>query len=84
MRGAISIRTQFRAEDFPPFADHDIRSGSCYPDQRRQRLSNFLLWQSAYAELVFTKCLWPDFDADTLQDAVSEYCQRERRYGAVG
>lgn len=49
-----------------------------------QRLSNFLLWQSAYAELVFTKCLWPDFDAESLQAAVSEYCQRERRYGAVG
>ncbi len=49
-----------------------------------QRLSNFLLWQSAYAELVFTKCLWPDFDAETLRAAVSEYCQRERRFGAVG
>ncbi len=49
-----------------------------------QRLSNFLLWQSAYAELVFTDCLWPDFDAETLRAAVSEYCRRERRYGAVG
>ncbi len=49
-----------------------------------QRLSNFLLWQSAYAELVFTKCLWPDFDANTLRAAVSEYYRRDRRFGAVG
>ena len=71
------------------FSRHLLTSDIPDPDlvirtSGEQRLSNFLLWQSAYAELVFTKCLWPDFDADTLQDAVSEYCQRERRYGAVG
>ena len=47
-----------------------------------QRLSNFLLWQSAYSELVFTDLLWPDFGVDALRDALEEYAQRARRYGA--
>jgi undecaprenyl diphosphate synthase len=47
------------------------------------RLSNFLLWQSAYAELVFTECLWPDFDAAELDRALAEYARRERRFGGV-
>jgi len=47
-----------------------------------QRISNFLLWQCAYAELVFTKTLWPDFGRSDLEDAIAEYCGRERRYGA--
>ncbi len=47
-----------------------------------QRLSNFLLWQCAYAELVFTKTLWPDFGRDDLEAAIADYCCRERRYGA--
>jgi undecaprenyl diphosphate synthase len=46
------------------------------------RISNFLLWQSAYSELVFTKTLWPDFSKRDLQQAIDEYCGRERRYGA--
>lgn len=46
-----------------------------------KRLSNFLLWQAAYAELVFTDVLWPDFDEEPLRDAVSEYVSRERRFG---
>jgi undecaprenyl diphosphate synthase len=46
-----------------------------------QRLSNFLLWQSAYAEFVFTDVLWPDFDGDTLRSALEEYAGRARRYG---
>ena len=71
------------------FSRHLLTSDIPDPDlvirtSGEQRLSNFLLWQSAYAELVFTKCLWPDFDAETLRGAVSEYCQRERRFGAVG
>ena len=49
-----------------------------------QRLSNFLLWQSAYAELVFTDTLWPDFSKQTLEDAISEFHGRERRYGGTG
>ncbi len=47
-----------------------------------QRLSNFLLWQSAYAELVFTEVLWPDFGADEFAEALAEYARRERRFGA--
>jgi undecaprenyl diphosphate synthase len=47
-----------------------------------QRLSNFLLWQSAYAELVFDDTLWPDFGADRLAAAVEEYANRGRRFGA--
>ncbi len=47
-----------------------------------QRISNFLLWQCAYAELVFTKTLWPDFGRPDLDEAIADYCGRERRYGA--
>lgn len=47
-----------------------------------QRLSNFLLWQSAYAELVFTDVLWPDFGAAEFAEALAEYARRERRFGA--
>ena len=46
------------------------------------RISNFLLWQTAYAELVFTDTLWPDFDAAELARAVEEYTTRQRRFGA--
>ncbi len=48
-----------------------------------ERLSNFLLWQSAYSEFYFTPVLWPDFDETELQKAVTEYCQRTRRFGGV-
>ena len=47
-----------------------------------QRLSNFLLWQAAYAEFVFQDVLWPDFGAEHLVRAIQEFAQRERRYGA--
>jgi undecaprenyl diphosphate synthase len=45
------------------------------------RISNFLLWQLAYAELVFVDKLWPDFDARDLRDALAEYAKRRRRFG---
>ncbi len=48
-----------------------------------QRLSNFLLWQSAYSELIFDDCLWPDFGRENLRRAVEEFQRRERRYGAA-
>ena len=48
-----------------------------------QRLSNFLLWQSAYSELIFVDKLWPDFDKGDLLAAVEEYRRRDRRYGAA-
>jgi undecaprenyl diphosphate synthase len=47
-----------------------------------QRISNFLLWQCAYSELVFTKTLWPDFSKHDLDRAIDDFCGRERRYGA--
>jgi undecaprenyl diphosphate synthase len=47
-----------------------------------QRISNFLLWQSAYAELVFDETLWPDFGAERLRAALDEYARRARRFGA--
>jgi undecaprenyl diphosphate synthase len=48
-----------------------------------QRISNFLLWQSSYAELVFTDVLWPDFSQETLENSIEEFGRRERRYGAT-
>jgi undecaprenyl diphosphate synthase len=46
-----------------------------------QRISNFLLWQLAYSELVFVDCLWPDFDERHLHEALGEYSRRKRRFG---
>jgi undecaprenyl diphosphate synthase len=46
-----------------------------------QRLSNFLLWQAAYAELIFMDCYWPDFDQSHLEEAIAEYQRRDRRFG---
>jgi undecaprenyl diphosphate synthase len=48
-----------------------------------QRLSNFLLWQAAYSELVFVPTYWPDFDRATLEGAIAEYQRRERRFGGL-
>ena len=48
-----------------------------------KRISNFLLWQSAYSELVFVDKLWPDFGKEDLADAIREFQQRDRRYGAA-
>ncbi len=48
-----------------------------------QRISNFLLWQCAYSELFFTKTFWPDFGKSDFDQAIHEYCGRERRYGAA-
>jgi undecaprenyl diphosphate synthase len=48
-----------------------------------QRLSNFLLWQAAYAELLFVDTLWPDFDAATLTEAIAAFGRRQRRFGGL-
>ena len=48
-----------------------------------QRLSNFLLWQSAYSELIFVPTYWPDFDRAALEAAIAEYSRRERRFGGL-
>jgi len=58
-----------------PEVDLLIRTGG------EQRISNFLLWQAAYAELYFTDLLWPDFDPAALDAALSEYARRTRRFG---
>jgi undecaprenyl diphosphate synthase len=58
-----------------PAVDLLIRTGG------EQRISNFLLWQIAYAELYFTSVLWPDFTKDHLYEAIIEYQKRERRFG---
>lgn len=58
-----------------PPVDLFIRTGG------EQRISNFLLWQLAYAELYFTPVLWPDVDADVLAEALDEFGRRERRFG---
>jgi undecaprenyl diphosphate synthase len=60
-----------------PPVDLLIRTGG------ERRLSDFQLWESAYAELVFTRTMWPDFDAAALTAAVREFRGRERRFGAV-
>jgi undecaprenyl diphosphate synthase len=48
-----------------------------------QRLSNFMLWQAAYSEFVFTDVLWPDVDRRTLWEAIRIYAERDRRYGGA-
>jgi undecaprenyl diphosphate synthase len=63
--------------DLPPL-DLLIRTGG------EIRISNFLLWQAAYAELYFTDTLWPDFDADELNRAAEAFHSRQRRFGLTG
>jgi undecaprenyl diphosphate synthase len=63
------------AMSYAPEPDLFIRTGG------EQRISNFLLWQLAYAELYFTETLWPDFDAAALDQAIASYGARERRFG---
>ena len=63
------------ASEFIPDPELLIRTGG------EQRLSNFLLWQCAYTELYFCETFWPDFDAVHLQQAITEYQKRERRFG---
>ena len=63
--------------ELPPL-DLFIRTGG------ECRVSNFLLWQVAYAELYFTDTLWPDFDQACLHRAIEDYARRERRYGRTG
>jgi undecaprenyl diphosphate synthase len=70
-----AIATRLYAPDLPD-PDLVIRTSG------EQRISNFLLWQSAYAELVFDETLWPDFGKERLRAAVDEYTRRGRRFGA--
>ena len=73
--------------DESAFAGRLFTAGMPDPDliirtSGEQRLSNFLLWQAAYAEFVFQDALWPDFGAEHLASALRDYGRRERRYGA--
>jgi len=65
----------YLAMSYAPEPDLFIRTGG------EQRVSNFLLWQLAYAEMYFTDALWPDFDAAALDAAIASYRTRERRFG---
>jgi undecaprenyl diphosphate synthase len=78
----------------PGDVDFDTVAGSLYlPDSPdpdlvirtsgEQRTSNYLLWQAAYSEYVFTPVLWPDFDRHTLADCIAEYQRRDRRFGGA-
>jgi undecaprenyl diphosphate synthase len=76
-----------RAVDEKVFASHLLTTDMPDPDlvirtSGEQRISNFLLWQTAYSELVFTQTLWPDFGKADLEKALHDYHGRERRYGA--
>jgi undecaprenyl diphosphate synthase len=69
------------------FEQHLLTAGIPDPDlvirtSGEKRISNFLLWQTAYAELVFIDRLWPDFTKQDLEDAIREFRSRDRRYGA--
>ncbi len=70
-------------------SDHLDTKGVPDPDlvirtSGEKRVSNFLIWQAAYAEYIFLDILWPDFSAEALSAAIDEFRQRERRYGGVG
>jgi undecaprenyl diphosphate synthase len=71
---AEAIETRLDTADLPPL-DLMIRTSG------EVRLSNFLLWQAAYAELLFLDTLWPDFGREQLESAIASFGQRERRYG---
>jgi undecaprenyl diphosphate synthase len=73
---AETLASHLDASDLPD-PDVIIRTSG------EQRLSNFLLWQSAYSELVFVPTYWPDFDRATLEGAIAEYRRRERRFGGL-
>jgi undecaprenyl diphosphate synthase len=78
-KGAIdeaAVEAELDTADLPPL-DLLIRTSG------EHRLSNFLLWQAAYAELLFVDTLWPDFDGQALREALAAYSRRERRYGGL-
>jgi undecaprenyl diphosphate synthase len=95
LRAARTLAARVQANELDP-SDIDEASFSCclhtvgLPDPEvvirtsgEARISNFLLWQAAYAELVVAEECWPDFDESSLERALSEYRRRERRFGSV-
>jgi len=95
VKAARTLADQVKAGDLDPqdiseelFSENLETSGLPEPDllirtSGEQRISNFLLWQCAYTEFVFTDILWPDFGAEAFESALTEFLSRERRYGAV-
>ncbi|MDR6127291.1 undecaprenyl diphosphate synthase [Sphingomonas sp. SORGH_AS802] len=71
-----AIAAELETAELPPL-DLIIRTSG------EQRLSNFLLWQAAYAELLFVETLWPDFDGEALAEAVAVFGRRQRRFGGL-
>jgi undecaprenyl diphosphate synthase len=71
------VVARYTALDFAPDPDLFIRTGG------EMRISNFLLWQVAYAELFFTECLWPDFGAQQIDAALAAFAARDRRFGGI-
>jgi len=96
VRATRSLATKVAAGEIAPekideamFERELLTAGVPDPDllirtSGEQRISNFLLWQCAYAELVFVDTLWPDFGKDHLEQAIAEFRRRDRRYGGVG
>lgn len=75
--GEATVAAHLAFSDLPD-VDLFIRSGGEY------RMSNFILWQAAYAELYFTSVLWPDFSADNYREALADFARRQRRFGRTG
>jgi len=72
-----ALLSRYMALSFAPDPDLFIRTGG------EMRISNFMLWQSAYSEFFFTERLWPDFDESDIDAALQAYRQRDRRYGGI-
>jgi len=93
LQAAKKIAAEIAADpSFDPspedFASHLVTAGVPDPDllirtSGEQRISNYLLWQCAYTEFVFTDTLWPDFRKEAFADALERYASRDRRYGTV-
>lgn len=87
-RVAAERRDSIDSLTMEDFGQYLVTAGIPDPDliirtSGEQRLSNYLLWQGAYAELYFTDILWPDFGAEELRKAIAAYSLRDRRYGKV-
>ncbi|MFP5452016.1 MAG: polyprenyl diphosphate synthase [Thermoleophilia bacterium] len=87
----VDAARRFAAEFGPEAGEEEFARCLYAPEMRdpelvirtsgERRLSNFLLWQSAYAELYFSERMWPDFDGDALREALDDYAGRQRRFG---
>ena len=85
-----AAKGEIRPEDITEQTISDYLYTAGYPDvdllirpSGEQRISNFLIWQSAYAEFYYTDVLWPDFTPEELDKAIIEYAHRNRRFGGV-